>query len=127
MDIGEKLKLLRKERKLTQNEVGDAIGQERSTVACYETGKRTPDVATLEKLAVLYKVTLDYFSNKSNGDIMIELLARSNAFFTAQNISDSDKDKAYQTIMRLYLQAKEYQESGGQDITANAKRKANKN
>ena len=48
MQIGEKLKLLRKERGLTQSQVGDAIGQERSTIACYESSKRTPDVVTLE-------------------------------------------------------------------------------
>lgn len=106
MQIGEKLKLLRKEKGLTQVEVGEAVGQERSTVACWETGKRTPDVATLEKLARLYKVTLDHFSSKSEADIMIELLARSNAFFSAQNISDMDKDKVYQDIMRLYLDSK---------------------
>lgn len=128
MDIHEKLKLLRKERKLTQSEVAEAIGQERSTIACYETGKRKPDIATLEKLARLYKVTLDHFSNKSEADVMIELLARSNAFFSSQDIGDSDKDKVYQDIMKLYLRSKEYKTTnGGQDITPNAKREANEN
>lgn len=128
MDIHEKLKLLRKERGLTQNDVGEAIGQERSTIACYETGKRKPDIATLEKLAKLYKVTLDHFSNKSEADVMIELLARSNAFFSSQNIDEKDKDKVYQDIMKLYLRSKEYKtDNGGQDITPNAKREANEN
>ena len=128
MDINEKLKLLRKERGLTQSDVGKAIGQERSTIACYETGKRSPDLATLEKLAKLFKVTLDYFSTKSEADVMIELLARSNAFFSAQEIGDSDKDKVYQDIMKLYLRSKEQKaDNAGQNNTVNAKREANEN
>lgn len=128
MEISEKLKLLRKERGLTQNDVGQAIGQERSTIACYETGKRKPDVETLEKLARLYRVTLDHFSNKSEGDIMIELLARSNAFFSSHEINDSDKDKVYQDIMKLYLSSKEHKVSNARkDTSPNADREAKEN
>lgn len=128
MDIHEKLKLLRKERKLTQSEVGEAIGQERSTIACYETGKRTPDVATLEKLAVLYRVTLDHFSNKSEADIMIELLSRTSAFFSSRDINDTDKDKVYQDIMKLYLRSKELNSTNArQDTSIATEREAREN
>ena len=128
MDIGSKLRLLRKERGLTQSEVGEAIGQERSTVACWESSKRTPDVKTLERLASLFKVTLDYFSEKSEGEIMIELLARSNAFFSAHNIKDTDKDKVYQDIMKLYLQSKENTSNNARKNTSlNAEREAKEN
>ena len=128
MDIHEKLKLLRKERKLTQSEVGEAIGQERSTIACYETGKRTPDVATLEKLAALYRVTLDHFSNKGEADIMIELLSRTNAFFSSRDINDADKDKVYQDIMKLYLRSKELNSTNArQDIPPTPEREAREN
>ena len=105
MQIGEKLKLLRKERGLTQSQVGEAIGQERSTIACYESAKRTPDVVTLEKLAAYFKVSLDYFSTKSEADIMVELLSRTNSFFSANNVSAESKTKAMNTIMRLYLES----------------------
>lgn len=128
MEIGNKLRLLRKERGLTQSDVGEAIGQERSTIACYETGKRKPDVETLEKLAVLYKVTLDYFSEKSEGDVMIELLARSNAFFTSHNIKDTDKDKVYQDIMKLYLLSKEItSDNAREDTSPTTEREAKEN
>ena len=128
MNIHEKLKLLRKERGLTQSDVGEAIGQERSTIACYETGKRKPDVETLEKLARYYKVTLDYFSDKTEADVFIDLLSRSNAFFADQNISESDKDKAYQFMMKLYLQSKEAQSTNArQDTPPNATKEAREN
>lgn len=135
MEIGEKLKLLRKERGLTQSQVGDAIGQERSTIACYESAKRTPDVTTLEKLAAYFKVSLDYFSTKSEADIMIELLSRSNSFFSANNVSAESKTKAMNTIMRLYLESTKEENSfdnegtreQGKDYSTPAERKTRQN
>lgn len=128
MDIHEKLKLLRKERGLTQSAVGAAIGQERSTIACYETGKRTPDVATLEKLAKLYHVTLDHFSTKSEADIMIELLSRTNAFFSSKNFKEEDKDRVYRDIMSLYLHSKEHNGTNARkDNTPHAQRGTKEN
>ena len=130
MEIGEKLKLLRKERGLTQSEVGVIIGQERSTVACYETGKRNPDVKTLERLSVLYQVSLDYFSDKSEADTMIELLSRSSSFFASNDISTETKNKAMNTIMRLYLENTTNEENfinnEREDYTASTERKAEK-
>ena len=129
MEIGEKLKLLRKERGYTQSEVGSFIGQERSTVACYETGKRAPDVKTLEKLSSLYQVSLDYFSTKSEADFMVELLSRSNSFFSDKGVSAETKNSAMQTIMKLYLE-----NSGGnsvenerKDYTTTTERETTKN
>ena len=135
MQIGDKVKLLRKERGLTQSQLGDAIGQERSTIACYESGKRTPDVVTLEKLAAYFKVSLDYFSTKSEADIMVELLARTNSFFSANNVSAESKTKAMNTIMRLYLESTkeeknfDYEERGeqGEAYTTTTERKTQQN
>lgn len=128
MEMCEKLKMLRKERGYTQSQVADKIGQERSTVACYENGSRKPAVDVLEKLAHLYGVTLDYFSNQSSGDIMIELLARSNAFFSSQDISDADRDKVFQDVMKMYLAGKELNsQNARKDIKTSTDRTANKN
>lgn len=106
MELHEKIKMLRKERGYTQSQVADKIGQERSTVACYENGSRKPAVDVLEKLAHLYGVTLDYFSNKSDSDIMLQLLAQSSEFFRSVGISEADKDAVYMDIMALYLESK---------------------
>lgn len=131
MLIGDKLKMLRKERGLTQSQVAEKIGQERSTVACYENGSRKPAVDVLEKIASLYGVTLDYFSDKSDSDIMIELLSRSNAFFSSQGISSETKSKAMNTIMRLYLENTTSEEYNGnyerEDHKAQPERKTEQN
>lgn len=106
MELQEKLKMLRKERGFTQSQVADKIGQERSTIACYENGSRKPAVDVLEKLAILYGVTLDYFSNKSDSDIMLQLLAQSSEFFRSVGISEADKTAVFSDIMQLYLDSK---------------------
>ena len=106
MELHEKLKLLRKERGFTQSQVSEKIGQERSTIACYENGSRKPSVDVLEKLAHIYGVTLDYFSNKSDSDIMIQLLSQSSEFFRSVGISEADKDAVYRDIMQIYLDSK---------------------
>lgn len=106
MELHEKIKMLRKEKGYTQSHVADKIGQERSTIACYENGSRKPAVDVLEKLAHLYGVTLDFFSTKSDSDIMIQLLAQSSEFFKSVGISEADKDAVYMDIMALYLESK---------------------
>lgn len=117
MELHEKIKMLRKERGYTQSQVADKIGQERSTVACYENGSRKPAVDVLEKLAHLYGVTLDYFSNKSDSDVMLQLLAQSSEFFRSVGISEADKDAVYMDIMALYLESKKVGVSNDDKVT----------
>jgi transcriptional regulator with XRE-family HTH domain len=60
MTFGERLKSLRKERKLSQQELSDRIGINRATYARYETNDNQPDFDTLRKLAEFFEVTVDY-------------------------------------------------------------------
>lgn len=55
-----RLKLLREERGITQQEAADAIGLERSLYARYEYGTRIPPIVNLIKLSKFYGVTTDY-------------------------------------------------------------------
>ena len=60
MEIGERLKQLRIKRKLTQFEVEELTGINRSTLSIYELGIRVPPIDKLMQLALLYKVSIDY-------------------------------------------------------------------
>lgn len=55
----ERLKSLRLERKMTQQELGNALGIPRGTMAGYES-IREPDVATLRRMADYFGVSVDY-------------------------------------------------------------------
>ncbi len=58
--IKEKLKMLRKERKLTQSEVAKALKISKTCYAGYEQGYREPDLKTLKELALYYDTTTDF-------------------------------------------------------------------
>lgn len=53
------LKEVRKLNGYTQKAVADYLGVDRSTYTFYETGTTNPSVSTLQRLSVLYDLTLD--------------------------------------------------------------------
>lgn len=55
-----KLKALRIEKKLTQQQVAERIGVAVSAMSAYESGDRLPNYKALIKLATLYHVSCDY-------------------------------------------------------------------
>ena len=59
--LGERLKALRKSRKMTQEDVAKALGLSKSTVGMYEQGRRQPDNNNLAALCKLFCVSSDYF------------------------------------------------------------------
>ncbi|MBQ8135602.1 MAG: helix-turn-helix transcriptional regulator [Clostridia bacterium] len=60
MNMGEKLKALRLENKLTQKQVAERIGVAVSAVSSYESGTRYPTYESFIKLARIYHVSADY-------------------------------------------------------------------
>jgi transcriptional regulator with XRE-family HTH domain len=107
MAIGAKLKNLRKSRKLTQQEFADKIGVSRSTLSCYEIDQRTPSVKTLQHVAELFGVGLDYFGITTAKDDALELLTRAKEVFESDNVPTETKEQLYTEFMKLYLKIKE--------------------
>lgn len=60
VNMGNELKSLRTERKLTQKQVADRIGLAISAVSSYESGLRYPSYDVLVKLARIFHVSTDY-------------------------------------------------------------------
>lgn len=60
VNMGNKLKNLRKQKRLTQKQVADRIGLAISAVSSYESGTRYPSYDVLIKLARIYHVSTDY-------------------------------------------------------------------
>ncbi len=56
----ERLKNLRTDAKMTQQDVARLLGVERSTYVKYERGQSDPPTATLVRLADYFSVTVDY-------------------------------------------------------------------
>lgn len=62
----ERLKGLREDRDLTQQEVAEFLNIERNTLSGYEIGYREPSFDILVKLADYYDITLDYLLCRTN-------------------------------------------------------------
>lgn len=60
MFFSERLKTLRKEKKLTQKELAEQIGISQKSYSHWETGKNEPSFENLIKLADLLEVSLDW-------------------------------------------------------------------
>ena len=106
-NIGEKIKRIRIARNLTQQEVADRMGLKRNTVSQWESGARNISVDQLVEYAKIVQVTLDYFNDDSPERTLFQLMAQLESVFASAEIPDTDKDKAYQDIMRVYLKSKE--------------------
>ena len=59
LELGEKLKFLRNSLNLTQKQVADALGIERSAYTYYEKGTTKPKIKTLSLLARMYNISVD--------------------------------------------------------------------
>lgn len=59
MSFPRKLRQLRLNHGLTQEQLGKKIGVSKVSISGYENGNRTPDLATLKKIADVFGVSLD--------------------------------------------------------------------
>ena len=71
MNYGDRLKQLREEKKLSQQQLADKLKLNRSTYARYELNKTQPDYDTLEKLANFFGVSTDYLLGRDDNRIKV--------------------------------------------------------
>lgn len=58
------LRQLRKQKKINQATLADAIGMSQATIASWEKGTRKPDAETVAQLADYFGVTIDYLMGR---------------------------------------------------------------
>ena len=131
MTFSDKIKRSREIAKLTRQELADATGVSKRTIAAYESGGAIARRSTTEKLAAALKVSVKFLSDDNCTDPladiekdtyieqarvlhgakgvrdMEELLDESKALFAGGSISEEQKDAYFQAIMAAYLACKE--------------------
>lgn len=65
-DFNNILKLLRKEKNLSQQELADRLGISKSSINMYERGERQPNFETLELIADFFNVDIDYLLGRTS-------------------------------------------------------------
>lgn len=99
-EIGKKIKILRKTRGLTQEQLAEKLNVKRATISNYEIGRRSPHIKELEAISEALGVNLEYFGY--GGGAAVDLVARAKVLFES-DIPAEEKAQAYKEIMRLYL------------------------
>lgn len=64
--FSKRLKQLREANQMTQGQLGDLINTTRQSISNYEMGKREPDYVTLEALADIFNVDMNYLLGKTD-------------------------------------------------------------
>jgi transcriptional regulator with XRE-family HTH domain len=99
----DRIKQLRKQKGLTQKEMAESVGVGVSTVAMWESGKRTPSFKLLNDLSDLFDKSIDYILGTSDDD-------RSPKLNDAQveQLGTWEIQSELIDILRQYLQLDEY-------------------
>ncbi len=100
-EIGQKIKILRKTRGLTQQQLAEKLKVKRATISNYEIGRRSPHIKELEAISEALGVNLEYFG--FGGSAAVDLVARAKVLFADETISAEEKAQAYKEIMKIYL------------------------
>lgn len=59
MDFPERLRMLRKEKELSQEKLAEKLGISRQAISKWESGQSYPDINNLVSLSYLYEISLD--------------------------------------------------------------------
>ncbi|MCT3586966.1 XRE family transcriptional regulator [Levilactobacillus brevis] len=65
MGLGSRIRELRKDKKLTQEQLGKVLNVSKASISGYENETREPDSKSLVKIAEYFDVSLDYLLGKN--------------------------------------------------------------
>lgn len=128
MLFGEKLKKLRTDANMSQQELAELLGITRRSIVYYETAQRYPKKREIiTGIAKVFNVPTDYLIGDGDSFIMEaqqvygssgardaeQLVAEIGGLFAGGSLNDDDKDKVFKAISDLYWEAKEMNKKYG--------------
>ena len=97
--LGSRLRQLREEKRLQQDQVAALIGVKKSTISLYENDMRQPPYGTLVRLATLYRVSTDYLLGCASNHtidvsgLTLEEISVINQLVTMMTLKNTDKEE----------------------------------
>jgi transcriptional regulator with XRE-family HTH domain len=95
----ERLRLLREERAMSQEQLGRQLCVTKGTISMYETGKRQPDAETTQRIAGFFGVSVDYLWGRtdvrerpSEEELLAQLPPEVKAAFRGRGWADLDPE-----------------------------------
>ena len=105
MNFAERLKSLRLEADLTQQEVANQLGISRPAYTYWEKGEKTPTQDKLTSLSNFFDVSVDYLLGKSDQRYSDEQLDGMEIFFRNQTQDMTEKERAeFRKELQAYME-----------------------
>ena len=110
--FSERIQKLRKEKRLTQEEISHKLGISRTTYSGYERGTSEPDFKTLISIADFFEVTLDYLIGRTDDPHMWFKNENEKTIYDIMDLSTDDEilDKFHMTYDGVVLTLSEKKE-----------------
>jgi transcriptional regulator with XRE-family HTH domain len=107
--LGQKIYKKRINKGLSQFELGEKIGVSHVMISNYESGKKSPQIITLKKLAEVLEVDFNYFflNNESNENYLTELIKKEGLDFDVSKLTKKDIEELNNDIMFMLKIIKE--------------------
>lgn len=99
--LGSKIKILRKGKGYTQEQLADLLRLTRATISNYEVERRRPHISELKHIADFFGVSLNYFGAEL-ADASFEINSRIVDYFKADDISVEDKISLFNDVVIAY-------------------------
>lgn len=96
--IGERIKELRKSKKMSQSELGKFIGVSQTTVTAWENGRAEPSSSYVAKLATFFNVSTDYLLGRDHKEDNLKT-ADKNVQLIAAHIDDGTTPEEMNDIL----------------------------
>lgn len=94
-DIGKKIKTLRKERKLTLQDVATETGFSPALISQIENNNVSPPIATLSKIARFFDVKMSFFFEEGEGATRYEIVRKDDRRVVSRVISKDGTGHGY--------------------------------
>lgn len=111
MVVGERIKELRTQKKLTQTELAKMVGLTYIQIGRYETQKSNPSSDVLQKLASVLDTTTDYLMNGGQDEVVATQLKDKELLnqFKAVEQLDNDDKHLIKTFIDAFLTKRQIQ------------------
>ncbi|MGE6379588.1 helix-turn-helix domain-containing protein [Peribacillus muralis] len=108
--IGERLKFIRKSKKIKVDTITDFLDIARSTYNGYEAGTRRPDSGKLVKLSKLMNTSIDFLTGKTDiqtpTNDLREILSSNELIYNGNKITEYDREMISRLVDSLLKQDK---------------------
>lgn len=103
MELGQNITKLRKQLKLSQNDLGKKVGTSGDIIGRYERNEVNPSIEVASKIADVLDVSLDFLLGKVKVELDNQLLKR---IIDVQQMNEEDKNHILYTLDALIKNVK---------------------